>query len=368
MFSFRTLKPHPTPGRRLKVNGRRRSKSLACSPVGRRAGGRRRAAAVGHVGLRAGGACWDLQASCCFAAIAGAPGRCWWRPWRSAWRCSTPSPACCRPTRDGLRPGAHDGAALVAAARSHPGLPAQAQQRGLAHRDLRARDRSIAAPITSTPMPRASRRRRRPAPTPISSWATPSSSARACPTTRRWPRSSPRRTTSRCAPSISACRATRPTIWCAPSRPACSIAMPAQPVKAVVTWIIPAQLARVTGDGSWLGSSPRYVLEDGKLAPHRLVQRVPPAPSPRRRQVSAGRAVRLRRCDRHEAAPGRADRAVRRHDGPPAAVRAREVQCAAGRDLFLARRDVAARARRFGVRPARCWSACSSACASSASR
>ncbi|MGZ3338692.1 MAG: hypothetical protein ACXWLB_12620 [Reyranella sp.] len=38
-----------------------------------------------------------------------------------------------------------------------------------------------------------------------------------------------------------------------------------QPVKAVVTWIIPAQLARVTGDGSWLGSSPRYVLENGKL-------------------------------------------------------------------------------------------------------
>jgi hypothetical protein len=36
-------------------------------------------------------------------------------------------------------------------------------------------------------------------------------------------------------------------------------------VKAVVTWLIPAQLARVTGDGSWLGSSPRYVLEDGTL-------------------------------------------------------------------------------------------------------
>jgi hypothetical protein len=36
-------------------------------------------------------------------------------------------------------------------------------------------------------------------------------------------------------------------------------------VKAVVTWIIPAHLARVTGDGTWLGSSPRYVLEDGKL-------------------------------------------------------------------------------------------------------
>ncbi|TAJ27941.1 MAG: hypothetical protein EPO67_16815 [Reyranella sp.] len=36
-------------------------------------------------------------------------------------------------------------------------------------------------------------------------------------------------------------------------------------VKAVVTWIIPAHLARVTGDGAWLGSSPRYVLENGKL-------------------------------------------------------------------------------------------------------
>ena len=38
-----------------------------------------------------------------------------------------------------------------------------------------------------------------------------------------------------------------------------------QPVKAVVVWIIPAQLARTTGDGSWLGSSPRYELVDGKL-------------------------------------------------------------------------------------------------------
>lgn len=36
-------------------------------------------------------------------------------------------------------------------------------------------------------------------------------------------------------------------------------------VKAVVTWIIPAHLARVTGEGSWLGSSPRYVLDDGAL-------------------------------------------------------------------------------------------------------
>ncbi len=36
-------------------------------------------------------------------------------------------------------------------------------------------------------------------------------------------------------------------------------------VKAVVTWIIPDHLSRVTGDGEWLGASPRYVLEDGKL-------------------------------------------------------------------------------------------------------
>ena len=38
-----------------------------------------------------------------------------------------------------------------------------------------------------------------------------------------------------------------------------------KPVKAVVVWIIPAQLARTTGDGSWLGTSPRYELVDGKL-------------------------------------------------------------------------------------------------------
>lgn len=38
-----------------------------------------------------------------------------------------------------------------------------------------------------------------------------------------------------------------------------------QPVKAVVVWIIPAQLARVTGEGTWLGDTPRYELQDGKL-------------------------------------------------------------------------------------------------------
>lgn len=37
-----------------------------------------------------------------------------------------------------------------------------------------------------------------------------------------------------------------------------------QPVKAVMTWIIPAHLARVTGDEPWLGASPRYVLEAGR--------------------------------------------------------------------------------------------------------
>ena len=34
---------------------------------------------------------------------------------------------------------------------------------------------------------------------------------------------------------------------------------------AMVTWVIPDHLARVTGDGGWLGSSPRYVLENGVL-------------------------------------------------------------------------------------------------------
>lgn len=38
-----------------------------------------------------------------------------------------------------------------------------------------------------------------------------------------------------------------------------------RPVRAVVTWIIPAQLARVTGEGSWLGTSPRYALAGGAL-------------------------------------------------------------------------------------------------------
>ena len=36
-----------------------------------------------------------------------------------------------------------------------------------------------------------------------------------------------------------------------------------QPVKAVVTWIIPPHLARVTGDEPWLGASPRYELANG---------------------------------------------------------------------------------------------------------
>lgn len=36
-------------------------------------------------------------------------------------------------------------------------------------------------------------------------------------------------------------------------------------VAAVVTWIAATQLPRLTGDGGWLGSSPRFVLENGKL-------------------------------------------------------------------------------------------------------
>ncbi len=36
-------------------------------------------------------------------------------------------------------------------------------------------------------------------------------------------------------------------------------------VAAAVTWITPSQLEWETGDGEWLGDSPRYVLEDGGL-------------------------------------------------------------------------------------------------------
>jgi len=36
-----------------------------------------------------------------------------------------------------------------------------------------------------------------------------------------------------------------------------------QPIKAVVTWIIPPHLARVGGDEPWLGTAPRYALENG---------------------------------------------------------------------------------------------------------
>ena len=53
------------------------------------------------------------------------------------------------------------------------------------------------------------------------------------------------------------------------------------PVKAVVTWIIPAQLERVTGDADWLGASPRYVIGadgvpvyTGSFNAHRLMDPV----------------------------------------------------------------------------------------------
>ena len=34
---------------------------------------------------------------------------------------------------------------------------------------------------------------------------------------------------------------------------------------AVITWIIPQQLPRVTGDGNWLGYAPRYILDGGPV-------------------------------------------------------------------------------------------------------
>ncbi|UYN94957.1 MAG: hypothetical protein KIT25_23565 [Enhydrobacter sp.] len=52
-------------------------------------------------------------------------------------------------------------------------------------------------------------------------------------------------------------------------------------VEAVITWIIPDQLMRVTGDGGWLTLSPRYVLEEdgrvrhtGSFLEHRLTNPV----------------------------------------------------------------------------------------------
>jgi len=36
-------------------------------------------------------------------------------------------------------------------------------------------------------------------------------------------------------------------------------------VAAVVTWVVPQQLRRVTGDAGWLADSPRFVLEDGQV-------------------------------------------------------------------------------------------------------
>jgi hypothetical protein len=41
--------------------------------------------------------------------------------------------------------------------------------------------------------------------------------------------------------------------------------LPSHQMKAVITWIIPAHLGRVAGDGPWLGSSPCYVLQEGAL-------------------------------------------------------------------------------------------------------
>ena len=77
-----------------------------------------------------------------------------------------------------------------------------------------------------------------------------------------------------------------------------------QPIKAVVTWIIPAQLARITGDGSWLGSSPRYELEDGVLrhtgsfTEYRLIHPIAGA------KYLLGERFAFIDGDRHEAAPG----------------------------------------------------------------
>src|SRR5207245_1561985 len=177
MFSFRTLKPHPTPGRRLKVNDRRRSKSLVCSPADSRTRGRRRAPAVGHVGLRPG----------------GAAGACRRRAVSRQWLAQLGA--------GGGRPGAQPGGARCLRLPDDETLAAQI---------VKGNGRKVRAVNLGVP------------------GNAPNHLVRA----------------------FEAGLLDR---------------YASQSVKAVVTWIIPAQLARVTGDGSWLGSSPRYVLENGVL-------------------------------------------------------------------------------------------------------
>ena len=78
MFSFDPLHPTSRGHRSRSMAGVVAISRLAALLVVVLAVGAR-AAAVGDVGLRRWRPCWALQASCCFAAIAGAAGRCWWR-------------------------------------------------------------------------------------------------------------------------------------------------------------------------------------------------------------------------------------------------------------------------------------------------
>ena len=124
-----------------------------------------------------------------------------------------------------------------------------------------------------------------------------------------------------------------------------------QSVKAVVVWIIPAQLARTTGDGSWLGSSPRYELVDGKLVhtgsftEYRLTHPI------------AGLKYYLGELFPFIEKIGEKQRQEEQLKlfvammARLAAVCARKIQRAAGRGLFLARRAGARPARPFGDRP-----------------
>ena len=141
-----------------------------------------------------------------------------------------------------------------------------------------------------------------------------------------------------------------------------------QPVKAVVTWIIPAQLARVTGDGSWLGSSPRYVLENGELRhtgsfnEYRLLNPIAGAKYLLGEQFAFIDAIGMKQRQDEQVELFVAMMAT------PAAVRAREVRCAVDRRSIPGptRSSRAGHGTSEFAQP--CWSTSWRACASSASR
>ena len=253
---------------------------LACSLDDRRGRGRRACCCRRRCGPAWWRRCWDCRRRAVSRQSLAHRGAAGGGAWRSAWRCSMPSPACSRRQRM-AGPGAHGVPRWWPPPRSRPGLPPDAQQRGRGHRHLRAGDRlSPDLSLRCRSCARHAARRRR-APTPISSWAIPSCSARACRDDETLPAQFATANDNKVRALNLSVPGNAPNHLVRAFEAGLLDRYAGQPVKAVVTWIIPAQLARITGDGSWLGSSPRYVLETacsrhtGSFNEYRL-----PIPSP----------------------------------------------------------------------------------------